>query len=170
MPKYNIEGVPLKELKTVVISLRGLMLEYTIKVENIINEYLSLYFCKDEYVGNELKEMLLNTERITLGSKKDILFILLNRYHQDYIKLHPKLISNIESIVPHRNIFAHLEMDYSSLDLEDEKIAIFFNKYKNGKLVQLKYSSDDISKLVTDFKEIIERLEELVKTTKAPNH
>ena len=149
------------------IHLRGTVLNETVDVERKIDDYLSNYFCKNELIGNELKEMLWNTERTTLGSKKDILFILLNRYEKTLLKEHPTFIDTLERIIPHRNIFAHLSVDYSNDVLERENVEVVFKKYNKGKLDPKVYKKEDLIKFKSDFKTINIFLDILL-TSKAP--
>lgn len=160
----------IKKMYTDSMTLRGIVLDSTVSIERRIDEYLSDYFCKNNVIGNELKEMLWYTERITLGGKKDIFFMLIKRDHKEFLKSHPKFITTLEEIIPHRNIFAHLEVDLLTEQIHNESnyVQIAFKKYKNGKLTPQKYRKEDIEKLAADFAEIETCIEELIKTNKAP--
>jgi hypothetical protein len=153
-----------KMYKTSLI-LRGVILDATVHMERIIDNYLSDYFCVNELRGNELKEMLWNTERITLSAKKDLLFMLINRYHKVFLETYPKFIDTLDKLIPHRNIFAHLELDFSSDNLENSQFS--FKKYHNGKLTNKVYTKEAIDKITADFKHVIEALDTL-KPVKPP--
>lgn len=149
------------------LQLRGAILEGTVNIERLIDDYLSNYFCDDNSKGNELKEMLWHTERINLSGKKDVLFILLNRYEKDFLKKHSTFVDKLERLIPHRNIFAHLEMDYNDIDEMYISKKIAFRKYKNGKLDLRSYGPEEITALQNDFVIVMNALKEL-KPAKPP--
>ena len=143
------------------VELRGLVLDLTIDIERRIDDCLSEYFCKNEKVAIDLHECLWATERITLGSKKDILFILLKRHKPEYLKLNPTFLGLLDNLIPHRNIFAHLEIDYDRSGPTNDKYAIVFKKYKNGKIDPKTYTVTEIHQITHDLKEIAKRLSEI---------
>ena len=148
-------------------TLRGVILYATVTIERKIDDFLSDYFCSAKATGNELKEMLWKTERINLGSKKDILFMLLNRHYKPFLKKYPKFITMLEDFIPHRNILAHLELDMS--DISKEAGGLIFMKYKEGKLVKKKYSAETVIKLKNDISELAKILDDLILTNNAPS-
>ncbi|HTI60760.1 hypothetical protein [Mucilaginibacter sp.] len=150
------------------ITLRGLVLDSTVQVERKIDIFLSDYFCDDKLKWAELNEMLWFTERITIGNKKDIFFLILDRHFKDYKSRNPKLVETLENIIPHRNIFAHLEIDLSEETVHKTGIEISFKKYKAGKINIQRYSMAEIQKLFDDFNFVNNCLDELLKTSKAP--
>jgi hypothetical protein len=144
--------------------LRGMMIEKTIVIERLIDTFLSNYFAKNKFIGNELHEVLWCTERITLGSKKDILFVLLRKHYKDFLENTPDFISRLESVIPHRNNFAHLEIDLSEDAINRD--AILLKKYKNGKLELREYSTATLTPLIDDMDAATELLRDLIKTSK----
>jgi hypothetical protein len=149
------------ELRYLTYFLRGSILDATIKTERLIDEYLSFHFSRDASTGIEIKEMLFFTERITFGSKKDIFFILLDKYHKDFIKLNPTFKEKLDRLIPHRNIFAHYEIDLSNNLLDEGDLTIVFKKYKQGKLKPEQYQPERINNILTDFGYMIKILYEL---------
>lgn len=139
-PKNNSRNLLLGNQKL----LRGEILDYTIKIERQIDEYLSTHFCRDEKRKNQINELLFFTERITLDLKRQIFVNLLKQNQSNYIKTDITFLKVLEDIVPHRNIFAHLEIiDHHELSKEDGK-KLVFKKYKDGSLKPKKYTIDDI--------------------------
>lgn len=147
-------------------NFRGHILDVTITIERKIDDFIAAYFCKNDFVANELKEMLFSTDKITIGSKKEVLFLLLNRYHKQFLKDYPKFIDTLERFIPHRNILAHLEID-SSIESFEEHKGFVFKRYKGGKLKTEIYGAEEIEKLTADMVVIGNTLDELIKTTKA---
>jgi hypothetical protein len=140
------------------LTLRGIVLDAVVDIERAMDNYIANYFCIDEHRSNELREMLLHTERITLGSKKDVYYLLIRRYNPEYIELNPKFIETLERFIPHRNVLAHLEVDYSEKWLNKENIHVAFKKYKEGKLKDWYYTQDDVDKLKTDYHTIMKHI------------
>ncbi len=135
------------------VKLRGILLEATIEIERKMDRFLSNYFCKDEITSNELLEFLWMSERVTLGSKKDILFYVLDAHYKDFLKAFPEFKSSLEDLVPHRNIFAHLEIDR---DLSDYNgvYEIKFKKFSKGKLEVKKYGRSQIEQITEGFNRV----------------
>ena len=145
--------------------LRGSFIERIVGIERQIDTFLSNYFSKNEFVGNELHEMLWCTERITIGSKKDIMFIILKKHYKDFLNEHPRFMDILERLIPHRNIFAHLEFDINS-DEAARKHSLVFKKYKNGKLELKEYTGEVLAQLNGELSEIDNTIRELLKPIK----
>jgi len=133
------------------IHMRGQVLDSMIDVERLIDDLLSFYFTSDDIKENELKEMLWHTERINLGSKKEILFLILNSHYKRWLNQNPNFITSLQEIIPHRNIFAHLELDLSKEYATNEPIELIFKKYKSGKLKLEIYPDDRLTELMDKF-------------------
>jgi hypothetical protein len=127
--------------------LRGQILSSTVMIERKIDEYLSTYFCGSISKKNQLNELLFYTEKIALDMKRQIFVHLLKANNSPYISKNPEFLKYLEELVPHRNIFAHLEViDINDLPVEDRKKMVF-KKYSNGLLKPKKYTVDDIVEL-----------------------
>lgn len=146
------------------VQLRGSILEATILIERKIDTFLALYFCASEEKKNEFSEYLLFTERITLENKRQIFAEIVKKHKSDFLKQNPDFLKGIENIVPHRNIFAHLESETSFSDVIKNK-ALVFKKYSNGKLNYKTYTNNDIDNLKKDITEIVNKLNALLLTT-----
>ena len=142
------------DIKELTFYLRGMVLELTIALERNIDRYLTQHFCRNEKTENELTEMFFFTEKTTLGAKKDVLFLLLDKYHKDFLKDNPTFKTRLDNLIPHRNIFAHLEIDYSKMDANDLNFKIIFNKFKGGKLKPEEYATEKIKEIMNDMKQI----------------
>lgn len=128
---------------------RGEILALTVAIERQIDNYISQYFCADTKKSNELNELLLYTEKITLDMKRQIFTHLLKKNNSQFLKAHPDFLKYLEEIVPHRNVFAHLEViDIRDLEQMDKK-KLVFKKYSNGVMKPKKYTIDDIADLQT---------------------
>lgn len=132
-----------------VIFLRGTILTGTITIERKMDEFLSSYFCANKKKKNELCELLFFTERISFDIKRQILQVILSSHYGDFLKKYPDFFSRLESIVPHRNIFAHLEADKinSITTGEEEKQTVVFKRYKSGKNKPQTYTMKEIGEL-----------------------
>jgi hypothetical protein len=114
-----------------------------------IDSYISNYFSALKKKQNELNELLLYTEKITLDIKRQIFVHLLKSNKSEFLQNNPEFIKYLEEIVPHRNVFAHLEiMDIHDLPFEDRKMLVF-KKYSNGVLSPKKYTIDKIVDIQT---------------------
>jgi hypothetical protein len=142
------------DIKELTFYLRGMVLELTIMLERNIDKYLTQHFCRNEKTENELNEMFFFTEKTTLGAKKDVLFLLLDKYHQDFLKANPTFKARLDNLIPHRNIFAHLEIDYPKMDINDLNFKIIFKKFKGGKLKSEEYPNEAIKAIMNDMKDL----------------
>jgi hypothetical protein len=148
------------------IKLRGVLLEATIEVERKMDRFLSNHFCANIERGNELLEFLWMTERITLGAKKEILFYVLDNNYKQFLKNNEEFKTLFENLIPHRNIFAHLEIDRNYADYNGT-YQVKFKKYSKGKLETKKYGRIEMEKITIDFERLNHFLDLLV-TSNAP--
>lgn len=143
------------------ISVRGLVLETTITAERIIDQFLSDFFCKDEFTGWELNELLWYTQRITFRNKIDVLYDILNRYHGAFFKTNKKFFKDfVEKIISERNNFAHLEIE-SFKNINNENYTIILKKYKTRKLNLLEYKKEDIENIIGEFNKMTKLISSL---------
>ena len=123
---------------------RGEILNTTVSIERKIDNYLSTHFCATKKKKDQLNELLLFTEKISLDMKRQIFIIILKLNKSEFLQKNPEFLKHLENIVPHRNIFAHLEtIDPFESSNEDRK-KLVFKKYTNGELKPKKYTLDDI--------------------------
>lgn len=131
-------------------TLRGYILSMTVQIERKIDNYLSNYFCASLKKKNQINELLFFTERITLDMKRQVFVSILKSNNSDYLKANPDFLKKLEDVIPHRNIFAHLEAcSIHELTREDRK-KLVFKKYSNGLLKRKRYEQKDISDLQID--------------------
>jgi len=131
-------------------TLRGYILFMTVQIERKIDNYLSTHFCASSKKKNQINELIFFTERITLDMKRQVFVSLLKANESPFLKENPDFLKVLENIVPHRNIFAHLET-YSLRELSwDDRKKLVFKKYSNGELRPKRYEQKDISDLQTD--------------------
>ena len=149
------------EYKKLAYYRRGIIIDETITLERIIDEYISKYYCSNEESSKELMEMLLCTNKITFENKMQIFKVIIDKKKDDFNSRYPTFISDIlHKIIPQRNIFAHYWLDtreHLTEFLVDRKTV--FIKYKN----QTEYIEYDqflfdkltntISKSITNFLE-----------------
>lgn len=146
---------PLSKLQ---YSLRGNFLASTIEIERKIDDYLSTYFCDTLIKKNELCELLLFNERVTLESKKDIFQGLLKFHNKDFLKSNPNFLDDLNNFSKHRNIFAHLE-----LEEDGSQTSITFKRYKAGKMALIVYDIDLINAIGVQAIRINNLIDELLR-------
>ena len=112
---------------------RGFIINSTIEIERKIDDLLAGFFCATEEKQNELKELLLFTERISFDHKREMLSNILQSKYPDFIEQNKSLIRDLEDIAPHRNRFAHLEIVLAKdLDEKNKKILSLRNTQKES--------------------------------------
>jgi hypothetical protein len=145
-PKSNPNNLLLGNQKL----LRGDILAATVQIERKIDNYLSTYFCGSAKKKNQLDELLFYTEKISLDMKRQIFVNLLKSNNSVFLKENRIFLKTLESIIPHRNVFAHLEvMNIYDLPREDRKNLVF-KKYSDGALKPKKYTIDTIVDILVD--------------------
>lgn len=153
-----------KELDKAVTFLRGKILSDTVEIERKVDNFLSLYFCSTDEKKNELCELLLFTERITFDIKKQMMYAILQNHYKPFLIENPDLIAGLEELIPHRNIFAHLEVDKeeSFVDGESENQKVVFKRYKGGKNKPITYTIKDVTKIGGNMGKISKLMDYLV--------
>lgn len=145
------------------ISVRGLVLETTITAERTIDQFLSDFFCKDEFTGWELNELLWYTQRITFRNKIDVLYDILNRYYKIFFDTNSKFFKDfVSKALSERNNFAHLEIE-SFKNMTNENYVIILKKYSQRKLNLIEYKKEDIEKIIFNFNEMHNKISSLGK-------
>lgn len=124
---------------------RGIIINETIFLERLIDDYIANHFCKTEDTKTEMKLLILCTDRITFGSKKEILQFLIETHNKETLKNHPKLFTDLTTILEQRNILAHYWLSTSQDSLDKIKIneTVEYAKYKN-KVSIISYDSKKI--------------------------
>lgn len=141
------------------VQMRGNIIASTIEVEMLIDDYLSAYFCKESQKANQLKELVLSSDRLSFGSKVDIVIVLV-KSNKTFVSKYPDFVKNITGLLKHRNVFAHSEI---KTDLENESNEITFVRYKGGKLQTEIYNDKTIKDIQISAVKICYRLISLIK-------
>ena len=150
------------EFEFATIQMRGIIISHTIYIERKIDEFLSNHFCEKMERKNELCELLLFTERITFDMKKQMLYAIVKEHYKQFIKDNETFLQDMEAIAPHRNIFAHLEIDLSMCQPGTGNERIVFKKYKSGKFKPEVYTRDQIGTLSSQMRNVMESMDRLI--------
>jgi hypothetical protein len=140
--------------------LRGRIIDGTIQVERLIDDYLAKYFCQSQRKSNELKELFFSTNSVVLDAKRSIFSVVIKRENPDFVKLNPKYLSRLDKFIPHRNIFAHAEIDTSSEAIANYKDEIVFFKYVNGEQKRHGYSTKKYIQLLQEVDYLTKKTQE----------
>lgn len=98
------------------------------------------------------------TERITLDTKKQIFVSILNQRNKEFTTKHPNFIKTLDKLIPHRNIFAHLEVE----KVKDNGDFVF-KKYKSGKLIPQIYSREKMWNIFMEMTYVNQQLNILIQ-------
>jgi len=142
---------------------RGEIVGVTIMVERAIDRYLSNYFCSTDQKRQEFKELMLFSERITLDAKKEIFIAIIKMRQPAYLINNPDFLPLLTKTLPHRNIFAHLDLIHPLQLNGDDKYKLVFKKYINGKLSKREYGLKEFVKVLIDLNSISGHLLNLVE-------
>jgi hypothetical protein len=128
---------------------RGLIINETIMLERLIDDFIIEHFCKDQEKQKELRELIIATNRMIFENKIQVLKVLLERHHKYVLEANPKLTSEIlEKIIPERNVFAHYWLVTSAEIVEYLKEGkTVFVKFKNT-TEHLQYDDDKVREIM----------------------
>lgn len=140
------------------LMLTGYIIYATVEIERKIDEFLANHFCASESKATQLKQVLLFTERITFDAKKDMVNSIVKNDYPIFIKENPNFINMLSHIAPHRNIFAHLDIDNTSSILS-------FKKYIGGELKLRSYDRRTLGLLEKNINEVSDILDSLIRET-----
>lgn len=137
--------------------VRGGLINDTIFLEKVIDEWLSKYFCSNKVRKNELFEMVFCNDRLTYNSKIQVFHEIVKNHCKSFNRQNPKLINDLEDIGRHRNIFAHWMLDTSEPLLESGELRFLksrdFDKYElydNTKVIGITETIDKCKILIRD--------------------
>jgi hypothetical protein len=157
-PKDETERYPYLAPKAWTI--RGLIINETIYLERLIDEFLGRHFCPDPAKRVELFELILGNERINFESKRQILQFVLEKHHKKLVDENKSIFSDLKKIIDERNFLAHQLLDSSEEAFDKLKEGkIGFVKFRNStekvwyddpKLNKIRQSISDYIKLFTD--------------------
>ena len=120
-------SLPSKNYTDRVILFRGDVIEHLSICEYFIDTYISCYLTNDRHKRDEVVNLILGTNRITLESKRQIYdYIIESNFPEDWVKYKP-IRKILQNIIEERNVIAH----YSSEEHANNYNTIIFTKYKN---------------------------------------
>lgn len=146
------ESKAYSKIATRAIKWRGIIINETIYLERLIDEYLCRYFCPDEKKRTDLLQLLMATERITLFNKIGLLKYLMERDNKPFCAKNKGIFTDLQTIAEERNLFAHNLLDTSLNG---------YKAYKKGKIIIIKFKNDvkpieyDIYKIEKTVKQIL---------------
>jgi len=87
---------------------RGAIINETIMLERLIDDFIVNYFCTDAKKKVELMELIIGTKRMIFENKVQVFKVLLDKHFPEILEKNKTLITDIVNIViPARNVFAH---------------------------------------------------------------
>lgn len=143
-----------REYTNGAITIRGSILDMLIQIEGHIDDYIAVHFCGLFGKPDQLKELILSTEKISMDAKRQVYISIIANNDSEFKKTHKSFDTTFQSVVRERNIFAHARLDKSKESIA--KGGLTFIRYKNGKEEKLHYDADKVEKLREDFVYLIE--------------
>ena len=118
------ENIALSEYSDKAMQIRGALINEAISLERMIDYFIACHLCKTENKRQEFCELILGTERMAFGAKKQVFEALRDKYNKSdkEKKLTNSISKNLKNILKRRNVFAHIQL---SMRIED---AIHFKK------------------------------------------
>ena len=111
--------------------IRGNFIQECVDLEMIMDTYIAKHFCQDDSKVYELAALIL-APRIQWREKLEIFRVLIGKYNLDFADKYKNYYSEINSIIEHRNYFAHLPVDFTDDGISlFEKGIIRFLRFKN---------------------------------------
>ena len=148
----------IKEVFNYSVNIRGTVLSKTVHIERLMDQYLAEYFCETEKKRLQISELWLWTERATFDLKRQILSKIIPNGNEDFL-------TSLEEIAPHRNVFAHLEVNVERLSDFFTLNQIVFKSFSNGKKKDKIYTVETIKNLEKSMEKSIEGLKRLLLAT-----
>lgn len=138
-----------KKTLSTAIKVRGKIINETIYLERLIDEFLGRFFCSDPTRQAVLFDALLGTERITFENKRQIFQFVCERHYVQIKKENKDLFKDISTIIEHRNVLAHnllnTTIDGYNKFISNKSISVI--KFKNTYTV-LEYSPRFVEELL----------------------
>lgn len=160
MTKKQVENYKL--YTNTAYRVRGIIINEIILLERMIDGYLANYFCTTSKSKKSLKELILCTDRITFGNKREVFQFILETENPAFLKKHPNFLKNITEIIKERNIVAHYWLNTSdeAISKIETEPTIELIKFKNV-ISGIVYNDAKIKKILLMIKECIETCFEL---------
>jgi len=161
----------------------GYVITITIEFEKLIDDFLCKHFCFETNRQEDLKNLVLYNERITLDFKRELFTIIIKNEYKNLLTKDSTILSDLGRLPEHRNRFAHLKkIDGEELkrikndniqvwsgingdkpihDINDE--TIIFKRYKNGIVKYLGYGQTEIDDMKQQLTNIVYFLMDVYK-------
>ncbi|HEY8784330.1 hypothetical protein [Flavobacterium sp. UBA6046] len=95
------------------IEFRGLIINEVTILERWIDVYIAYYFCTKQEKVNEMVELVLGNNRISLDGKRKLLDVILERQNPAIWKSYPNFHADMNTTMKERNFFAHNFVNFS---------------------------------------------------------
>jgi hypothetical protein len=113
---------------------RGVILNECTLLEGFMDWGIASYFCSEQKKQEELRELIISTNRMIFENKVQVAKFLIEKYKKHTLASHPSVFTDIlNKIIPQRNIFAHYWLDinhHNFIKWAADKKTVFI-KYKN---------------------------------------
>ena len=114
------------------VQARGLIINDSIYLEKLTDEFIARYFCPSKAKRTHLFEFILGNERITAMSKKDVLKLIIEANYPDIVVANKTLFADLTTIIEERNMFAHQMVDASKEAEKLEANSFHLIRFKNS--------------------------------------
>ncbi len=158
------ENKDLTDYRDFAIKQRGALINEVITLERMIDYFIACHLCQTEEKRQEICELILGTERMTFGGKKQVFEALRNKYYSTDIKTTKKIATSLQSIVNRRNRFAHMQLSTRIEDALHYKTTgeITFINFTNG-IEFHTYSKERFQKYFDELYECMVEINEINK-------
>ncbi len=136
------EGTPLRAYIDVLpkytkrdYERRGEIIARVVYLERIMDAIIANYFCDNDNKIDEIRMLILSTERITYENKRQVLKWIYEKHQSDIFKSHPKIFKDMQEIGEFRNVLAHNHLDIDVFLKNELDGKTIIHKYKNKKYV-----------------------------------
>lgn len=160
------EDKDLTEYRDKAMQRRGAFINEVISLERMVDYFIACHLCKTEEKRQEICELILGTERIGFGGKKQIFQAI--REKSDKIKKDEeataRIVKYLENTIRRRNTLAHIQL---SMRIEDavhfkQTSEITFVHYTN-KIGFHKYSRERFQKYLDEIHDCMLLINEINK-------
>ncbi len=107
---------------------RGAMINDTVFLEKVIDQWLSEYFCQHPKRRSDIFELVFCHDNLGYNSKVQIFCEIIKRHCPEFNSDNPKLKSDLEEIGKHRNRFAHWLLDTKEEQLQSNELRFLRSK------------------------------------------
>ena len=146
---------------------RGLFINRSIVVEQIIEEFLSWYFA-DNNMGKRIQfhELILNNIDLTFRTKIKMFTEIVNKFLPPEFDKYKQLLNKLDNLRSKRNEFAHSKIDSRQNSLTENhetRNKLHLIKIKDYNLKQTILEVDVLERQFSEYGQLIEDLSKLLK-------